>query len=163
MENEKNGFSEKLEIFKLEEENRTKDIAFKIIDIRMNNSDNEKDIKENVLSFGKDDEIIEKQEFDEELNEEELVFNSILEDLNTNILINVKEDEEDKNQMACREILEILRYPRSHKNIRGVKSPFKPLYQPKKISMVGKILYNSADEDDNKTRENTINVHNDDK
>ena len=79
-----------------------------------------------------------------------------MEDLNKNILINVKEEEEDKNQMACREILEILRYPLSQKNVRGVISPFKPLLQPKKVSMVGKVFYNSTtDNDENKTRDNT--------
>ncbi len=61
--------------------------------------------------------------------------------------------------MACREILEILRYPRSHKNLRGVVSPFKPLFQPKKISMVGKVFYNSTENEDNKTRDNT-NINN---
>ena len=113
-------------------------------------------LKENALSQIKEDEIIKKEDFDEDAKEDEVVVNPILEDLNKNILINVKEEEEDKNQMACREILEILRYPLSQKNVRGVISPFKPLLQPKKVSMVGKVFYNSTtDNDENKTRDNT--------
>ena len=122
-------------------------------------------LKENALSQIKEDEIIKKEDFDEDAKEDEVVVNPILEDLNKNILINVKEEEEDKNQMACREILEILRYPLSQKNVRGVISPFKPLLQPKKVSMVGKVFYNSTtDNDENKTRDNTgFNGRNDGK
>ena len=117
-------------------------------------------LQEKGLSFEKDKEIIKNQSFDEDEKEGEQILNIILEDLNKNIFINIKE--EDKNQMACREILEILRYQRSHKNIRGVVSPFKPLFQPKKVSMVGKVFFNSTtDNVDNKTRENSIlNEHN---
>ena len=156
MEAELNDFFEKLEKNKLDNENRTKEIKFNIDDIKIDFFNNEKDIKENALSQIKEDEIIKKEDFDEDAKEDEVVVNPILEDLNKNILINVKEEEEDKNQMACREILEILRYPLSQKNVRGVISPFKPLLQPKKVSMVGKVFYNSTtDNDENKTRDNT--------
>lgn len=165
MEAELNDFFEKLEKNKLDNENRTKEIKFNIDDIKIDFFNSEKDIKENALSQIKEDEIIKKEDFDEDAKEDEVVVNPILEDLNKNILINVKEEEEDKNQMACREILEILRYPLSQKNVRGVISPFKPLLQPKKVSMVGKVFYNSTtDNDENKTRDNTgFNGRNDDK
>ena len=156
MEAELNDFFKKLEKNKLDNENRTKEIKFNIDDIKIDFFNSEKDIKENALSQIKEDEIIKKEDFDEDAKEDEVVVNPILEDLNKNILINVKEEEEDKNQMACREILEILRYPLSQKNVRGVISPFKPLLQPKKVSMVGKVFYNSTtDNDENKTRDNT--------
>ena len=156
MEAELNDFFEKLEKNKLDNENRTKEIKFNIDDIKIDFFNSEKNIKENALSQIKEDEIIKKEDFDEDAKEDEVVVNPILEDLNKNILINVKEEEEDKNQMACREILEILRYPLSQKNVRGVISPFKPLLQPKKVSMVGKVFYNSTtDNDENKTRDNT--------
>ena len=156
MEAELNDFFEKLEKNKLDNENQTKEIKFNIDDIKIDFFNSEKDIKENALSQIKEDEIIKKEDFDEDAKEDEVVVNPILEDLNKNILINVKEEEEDKNQMACREILEILRYPLSQKNVRGVISPFKPLLQPKKVSMVGKVFYNSTtDNDENKTRDNT--------
>ena len=165
MEAELNDFFEKLEKNKLDNENRTKEIKFNIDDIKIDFFNIEKDIKENALSQIKEDEIIKKEDFDEDAKEDEVVVNPILEDLNKNILINVKEEEEDKNQMACREILEILRYPLSQKNVRGVISPFKPLLQPKKVSMVGKVFYNSTtDNDENKTRDNTgFNGRNDGK
>ena len=156
MEAELNDFFKKLEKNKLDNENRTKEIKFNIDDIKIDFFNSENDIKENALSQIKEDEIIKKEDFDEDAKEDEVVVNPILEDLNKNILINVKEEEEDKNQMACREILEILRYPLSQKNVRGVISPFKPLLQPKKVSMVGKVFYNSTtDNDENKTRDNT--------
>ena len=156
MEAELNDFFKKLEKNKLDNENRTKEIKFNIDDIKIDFFNSEKDIKENALSQIKEDEIIKKEDFDDDAKEDEVVVNPILEDLNKNILINVKEEEEDKNQMACREILEILRYPLSQKNVRGVISPFKPLLQPKKVSMVGKVFYNSTtDNDENKTRDNT--------
>ena len=162
MEAELNDFFEKLDKNKLDEENRTKEIKFNIDGIKIDFFKNEKDIKENGLSQVKEDEIIKNQDFEEDEKEDDVVVNSILEDLNKNILINVKEEEEeDKNQMACREILEILRYPLSQKNIRGVISPFKPLLQPRKVSMVGKVFYNSTTEnDENKTRDNTTTTCN---
>ena len=167
MDSDLKDFYEKIERIKLDEEFRMKDINFQKEDTKINFSENEKDLKEKALNFEKDGEIIRTQNFEEDAKEGEQIVNLILEDLNKNIFINVKEEEEDKNQMACREILEILRYPHSHKNIRGVVSPFKPLFQPKKVSMVGKVFYNnsSADNnDDNKTRDNTtLNGHNDGK
>ena len=148
---------EKIERIKLDEDFLMKDINFQKDDNKINLTEKEKDLKEKALNFEKDGEIIKTQNFEEDVKEDEQIVNSILEDLNKNILISVKEEEQDKDKMACREILEILRYPRSHKNIRGVASPFKPLFQPKKVSMVGKVFYNNSTtgNDNNKTRDNT--------
>ena len=153
-------FFEKIEKELIENENRTKELDSKIEDFDLNSLSKEDDIKEKSISFEKEGETIDKKDFEEDIKEDNLVLNDILEDLNKNILINIKdEEEEEKNQKACQEILEILRYPKSQKNIRGVISPFKPLLQPKKISMVGKVFYNSAYYDENKTSENTTNIN----
>lgn len=165
MEIELKEFFEKIEKNILDEKIRTQDLNLKIDEDKYNFSDDEKDIKEKLVCFEKEVEIIKKQDFEEDLKEEDLVLNNILEDLDKNIFINIREDAEEKNKMACKEILEILRYPKSHKNLRGVVSPFKPLYQPRKISMVGKVFYNSAynnENDENKTSENTNNTANND-
>ena len=75
---------------------------------------------------------------------------SILSDLNKNIELNIKEDEnkyKNKNSKECQEIINILKNPLN--NIKNIKnntnlcSPFKPLLKPKKISMAGKIIYNT--------------------
>ena len=153
-------FFEKIEKELLENENRTKDLNCKIEDFDLNFLRKDDYLKEKSISFEKEGDTIDKKDFEEDIKEDNLVLNDILEDLNKNILINVKEEEEEeKNQKACQEILEILRYPKSDKNLRGVISPFKPLIQPKKISMVGKVFYNSAYYDENKTRENTMNIN----
>jgi len=154
-------FFEKIEKELLENENRTKDINTKNDDFDLNFLRKDDDIKEKSISFEKEEEVIDKKDFEEDAKEDNLVLNDILEDLNKNILINVKDDEEEeeKNQKACQEILEILRYPKSHKNLRDAISPFKPLTQPKKISMIGKVFYNSAYYDENKTSENTTNIN----
>lgn len=160
MEPDMKDFFEKIEKELLENENRTKDLNCKIEDFDLNFLRKDDYLKEKSISFEKEGDTIDKKDFEEDIKEDNLVLNDILEDLNKNILINVKEEEEEeKNQKACQEILEILRYPKSDKNLRGVISPFKPLIQPKKISMVGKVFYNSAYYDENKTRENTTNIN----
>jgi hypothetical protein len=81
-------------------------------------------------------------DFDEDNKEENIVLKTILDDLNKNIEINMKEIE-NKNYIECQEeILNILRKPLSRENDRYNISPFKPLLKPKKISMVGKVFYN---------------------
>jgi hypothetical protein len=161
VQNIKNFFDEiEKELF--EKGSRTKDINSKIEDFDINFLNKDDDVKDNTILFEKEgeDDIIDKKDFDEDTKEDNVVLNDILEDLNKNILISVKEEEEEeKNQKACQEILEILRYPKSHKNLRDAISPFKPLTQPKKISMVGKVFYNSAYYDENKTSENTTNIN----
>ena len=160
MEPDLKDFFEKIDKELIENENRTKYLNSKIEDFALNFLRKDDDIKEKPISFEKEGETIDKKDFEEDIKEDNLVLNNILEDLNKNILINVmEEEEEEKNQKACQEILEILRYPKSHKNLRGVISPFKPLLQPKKISMVGKVFYNSAYYDENKTSENTTNIN----
>ena len=97
------------------------------------------------------------------------MFKMILEDLDKNILINVKEQEEEQKQKAIGEILflviidvfynyfplknfvfifgnnllEILKYLHSDTNIRISSSTFKPLLRPKKISMGGRVFFNN--------------------
>ena len=97
----------------------------------------------------KEGDIINKQDFEEDNKERDIILNDILEDLNKNVFINIKRQEEDSKQKAIKEILEILKYPHSDKDIRMGISPFKPLLQPKKVSMVGRVFYNSADKDNN--------------
>ena len=92
---------------------------------------------------------------DEDNKEENSVFKAILDDLDKNIEINVK-DMENENKNECQEILDILKYPLSDKNIRGGISPFKPLIKPKKISMIGRVFSNiPLDENINNTNNNT--------
>jgi hypothetical protein len=98
-------------------------------------------------------------DFDEDNKEENIEFKTILDDLNKNIEINVKELE-NENYKECQEILEILKYPRSDKNIRGGISPFKPLLKPKKISLVGKVFYNIPDDENNNTDNNNNTTEN---
>ena len=69
---------------------------------------------------------------DEENND----IRSILSDLNKNIELNINEKEKKYNK-ECQEILNILKFN---------QSPFKPLLKPKKISMIGKIIYNSSND-----------------
>ena len=64
-----------------------------------------------IIDFEKEGEIIKKQDFEEDNKEEDLMFKKILEDLDKNILINIKKQEEDQKQKAINELLEILKYP----------------------------------------------------
>ena len=107
------------------------------------------EIDENSINLEKEGDIINKQDFEEDNKERDIILNDILEDLNKNVFINIKRQEEDSKQKAIKEILEILKYPHSDKDIRMGISPFKPLLQPKKVSMVGRVFYNSADKDNN--------------
>lgn len=108
-------------------------------------------------------------EMDEDNKEENLVFKTILDDLNKNIEINIKElENENKNIKEFQEILEILKYPRSDKDIRnGIISPFKPLLKPKKISLIGKVFFDIPNDDNTNNNQNsteniTSNVNNND-
>ena len=87
---------------------------------------------------------IKKIDFIDEKNEDNNEIQSILNSLNNNSEINIKEiQKEDNNYNECQEIINILKKPLSEKNVRFYSSPFKPLLKPRKISMEGKILYNS--------------------
>ena len=83
-------FIEKIEKELLENENRTKDLNTKNDDFELNFLRKDDDIKEKSISFEKEEEIIDKKDFEEDAKEDNLVLNDILEDLNKNILINVK-------------------------------------------------------------------------
>ena len=83
-------FFEKIEKELLENENRTKDINTKNDDFELNFLRKDDDIKEKSISFEKEEEVIDKKDFEEDAKEDNLVLNDILEDLNKNILINVK-------------------------------------------------------------------------
>ena len=114
-------------------------------DFRMKAFFSPKEPNKNFKDFEKELELeIAKQDFDEDINEEDLFFNSLLEDLNKNIYINVKKQEEEKNQMACRELLQIFNYP---------YGDFKPLKRPRKVSMVGRVFFNRNDNEGDKPRE----------
>ena len=105
---------------------------------------------------------IKKMDFLDDKNEENNEIKSILSDLDKNIEINIKENE-NKNYNECQEILNILKKPLSDKNLRFYNSPFKPLLKPRKISMVGKILCGIPnDENDNtkNTSQNSSNCNN---
>ena len=145
-----NKFSEKIDKNRLNEQDRKKDINSKIDHFKSNPSHEEDFLNENVLFFQTKGEIIKKEDCEEDINEEILELNTILEDLNKNIIIDIKEEEKDKNQMACQEILEIL----------SIRSPFKPLSQPKKVSMVGKVFYNSSYYNDEIKERNDTNLNN---
>ena len=66
---------------------------------------------------------------------------------------------DNKYAVAYSEVLEILKYNQSDKDIRSEISPFKPMQEPKKISMVGRVFYNSADKDDNNNYVNPDNIN----
>ena len=83
---------EKLEKDSIKKEIRTNDEFNNIEFIDL--VSNEKDIK-GLIDFEKEGENIKKQDFEEDNKEEDLMFKSILEDLDKNILINIKKQEED--------------------------------------------------------------------
>ena len=91
----------------------------------------------------------------EDQKEEECVINDILTELNKNIEISIPENQE------CKEILQILRKPYSDKDLRNYY-PFKPLSKPKKISLIGRVLSDIPDDDENTTTKNSNNYINSD-
>ncbi len=132
------------------EKNR-KDIYQNIEDLNIDENTSKKDtnykedkiifnIKKDIsdMAFERIEESIKEEDFEEDQKEEMMIFNSILEEFDKSIIIHGNEKEEDKEQLAIKEILNIIKY---NKEI----SPFKPLYKPKKVSMIGKVFYNNAD------------------
>jgi hypothetical protein len=83
-------------------------------------------------------------------------------DENTNIIF------KDEHYNACQEILSILKKPSSNKTIRNRKiynseydTPFKPLLQPKKVSLVGKVFYDiPSDINSTCSSKNNNNINN---
>ena len=60
----------------------------------------------------------------------------------------------NENFNECQEILSILKKPLSNKNIRNLDNYdnlFKPLLKPKKVSLIGKVLYSSIPSEDANT------------
>ena len=135
MEIKKEFFFEKIENNLIKKEPQTNKEDYKI-DIQ-NIINNEKDLKDKAIDLETEGEIIKINEFVEDNKEEDLMLKTILEDLDKNIQINIKKQEEEQKQKAIDEILSILKYPKSDSNIRDNVSPFKPLLHPKKVSMVG--------------------------
>ena len=83
-------------------------------------------------------------------------------DENTNIIF------KDEHYNACQEILSILKKPSSNKTIRNrniynseYDTPFKPLLQPKKVSLVGKVFYDiPSDINSTCSSKNNNNINN---
>ena len=73
----------------------------------------------------------------------------------------------EDHSKECKEILSILRKPLSNKNIRNLRmydTPFKPLLKPKKVSLVGKVLFGIPADDINtqcSSKDNDNNDNND--
>ena len=82
-------------------------------------------------------------DFIDDKDEENNEIKTILSDLNKSIIFNIQE-KENKNSKECQEIINIMKIPINDiKNSKNLSSPFKPLLKPKKISMTGKIIYNT--------------------
>ncbi len=121
------------------------------------NEINDINVLPNLPSKSENEKIIsnEDNDMEEDNKEENDVFKTILDDLNKNIEINIKElENENKNFKECQEILDILKYPRSDKDIRNGISPFKPLLKPKKISLIGKVFFDIPNDDNTNNNQN---------
>ena len=96
--------------------------------------------------------------------EEQDIFNNILNDLNKNIEIDLKETQtyENKNYEECQEILSILKKPLSHKNLKTsyLYSPFKQLIRPKRVSLKGRVLSDIPDNTENSISKGTTKITN---
>ena len=64
---------------------------------------------------------------------------------NKNEISNIQNDINDQNNI--KEILSILKKPLSIKKLKFYKSPFKALFEPIKISLAGKIIFNDINKD----------------
>ena len=144
---------------KIEKDIRTKESLDIIEDIDFDISKNYTEINKDSIPLKYEEYLINKQDFEEDNKERDIILNDILEDLNKNIEININQQQEDSKQKAIEEILEILKYNQSDKDIRAEISPFKPMQEPKKISMVGRVFYNSVDKDDNNNYVNPDNIN----
>ena len=144
---------------KIEKDIRTKESLDIIEDIDIDKFKNYTEINKDSIPLKYEEYLINKQDFEEDNKERDIILNDILEDLNKNIEININQQQEDSKQKAIEEILEILKYNQSDKDIRAEISPFKPMQEPKKISMVGRVFYNSADKDDNNNYVNPDNIN----
>ncbi len=121
------------------------------IDIFENKFDNNLDFKTEIekplLDKSKDN--IEENDLNE--------INDILKKMDNSISINLNysynniqiKNNNESHEKECNEILSILKRPFSNKDVRYLNkdTPFKPLLRPKKVSMIGKVLYNVSSED----------------
>ena len=64
---------------------------------------------------------------------------------NKNKIANIQNDKMYQNNI--KEILSILKKPLSNKKLKFYKSPFKALFEPIKISLAGKIIFNDINKD----------------
>ena len=98
MEIKKEFFFEKIENNLIKKESLTNKEDYKI-DIQ-NIINNEKDLKDKAIDLETEGEIIKINEFVEDNKEEDLMLKTILEDLDKNIQINIKKQEEEQKQKA---------------------------------------------------------------
>ena len=145
---------------------KNEDCSVNIFDFSFENKIDLNDINflSNIILENENEKIVKNEinEFEEDNKEENSVFETILNDLNKNIEINIKEHENENNiNQPCQEILDILTYPLSDKNIRNGISPFKPMLKPKRISLIGKVLSDMPiDVHNNNSHNNSHNNHN---
>ena len=123
----------------------------KEIDIFENKFDNNLDFKTEIEKplLDKSKENIEENDLNE--------INDILKEMDNSISINLNysynnikiKNNNESHEKECNEILSILKRPFSNKDVRYLNkdTPFKPLIKPKKVSMIGKVLYNVSSED----------------
>ena len=149
---------EELKDEKIEKDIRTKESQNILEGLDFDIFKNYNEINEDFIPLSNEEDFINKQDFEEDNKERDIILNNILEDLNKNVIINIKQQQEDSKQKAIEEILEILNYAHSDKDIRSRASPFKPMLKPKKISMVGRVFYNNADRDNNNNYINLDNI-----
>ncbi len=125
---------------------------------------------DNILDFKtkKDNQILDKKKFnfeDSDMNEINEILKEMDKEIEININISYNEDIIKNNskdhEKECNEILSILGKPLSNKDVRNLDTPFKPLLKPKKVSLVGKVLYNiQSEEEDNVTEYSSQNNNN---
>ncbi len=119
-----------------------------------------KDIKDLLSIINEDKKISEKEIGNDIIN---LNFDYIDSNKQKNEYFHENENGNNYNNTndhynACKEILSILKKPLSNKNIRNRKyNIFKPLKKPRKISLVGRVLSDFSNEENNNSNENIIN------
>ena len=103
----------------------------------------------------KENKIIEKYKYitleENEINEINIILKELnkAKDININKTI-LEKKENYEHEKECKEIISILKKPIFSKisNFHNsINTPFKPLLKPKKISLIGKVLYDFKKED----------------
>ena len=103
---------------KIEKDIRTIESLDIIEDIDIDKFKNYTEINKDSIPLKYEEYLINKQDFEEDNKERDIILNDILEDLNKNIEININQQQEDSKQKAIEEILEILKYNQSDKKIK---------------------------------------------